>query len=187
MRRDTLYYASVMALFGLLEPSAAFVSPFSRQQQSAVALNLVPGQGNQLVAAYNAANCKKENEYDDDEESKSPLPTAITVNQPLVGLAKDTPRNFVQRAFSLPSYGLEQFPSSSDNKKEQKDVIYFPLVGFTFCRNGDRVIPLPTQSNVSCRLRTNHKEEVYGWFSPVCKLDMYSEDLCHAPEETTKP
>lgn len=196
MKRDTLYYASALPLLAfsglLLEPSAAFVSSSTRGQQL-VKLNLVPGQGNQLVAAYNAATCKK-TELEDDENDTDAVPQAavtITVNDP-VGVAQDTPRNFVKRAFSLPSHkkhphpkaeGLESTSSDSPSfpMETSKDVVYFPLVGFTFCRSGDRVIPLPTQSNVSCRLRTNRKEELYGWFSPVCKLDLYAEDPCRAP------
>jgi hypothetical protein len=71
-------------------------------------------------------------------------------------------------------------------------VVIFPLVGFTFCQNGNRVVALPTQSNVSCRLSfrsTTKKEDVYGWYSPVCKLNLYAADeeaYCQAPSNNNQ-
>jgi len=190
MRRDTLYYASVMALFGLLEPSAAFCPELQRmhpqEKSTSVALNLVPGQGNQLVAAYNAATCRKETEDNLAEQIVS------ATNAEDEETALDHTRTFVQRAFSLPSHMRHPHPKIEggvDVAEKKVDIVRFPLVGFTFCRNGDRVVPLPTQSNVSCRLPSTYQknQEIFGWFNPVCKLDLYSEDPCHAPvDEPTK-
>ncbi len=166
MRRYTLYNAIVVAFFSLLlEPSVAFTTLF-RPTNCPVVLHLVPGQGNQLVAAYNAAACK--NEDSDSEES----PIIIT---------EETPRNFVTKVFNLPSVRLHPYPKA-EGVDSDSDVVYYPMTGFTFCRNGDRVIALPTTSNVSCRL-PNRNEEVFGWFSPVCKLDLYSDDLCRDPKQ----
>ena len=158
-------------MFVLLEPSVAFTTLFRRSTigASTLELNLVPGQGNQLVAAYNAATCKK-NEDDDDA---TPAPVTI----------QESPRTFVKKVFHLPSVRRHPYPKAEglDNHIES-DVVYYPMIGFTFCRNGDRVIALPTKSNVSCRLPIQ-EEEVYGWFSPVCKLDLYSDDPCRNPNE----
>jgi len=192
MRRDSLYYATVVTcLFGFADPSCAFVSTQQVYHRAEITpLHLVPGQGNQL-AAYNAANYKNEKNDDDDiddveEEEFKFIPT-ISVEQ----TAEPAARSFVQRAFNLPSNKIRRHPhpkaewvETSPPTSDEKDVVLYPVLGFTFCRNGDRVVALPTTSNVSCRLptRSSKHEELYGWFSPVCKLDMYSEDPCHPPE-----
>lgn len=201
MRQQTKHYATLIALFGLLEPGASFISTSNLQdtRRSLDPLHLVPGQGNQLVAAYNAAMSRKapSSAVDYDEE----------------GLAVPDSRNFVQRVFSLPSSMIKRHPHpsaegldgsavsantranatenknvmtkmSSQNQKKE-DVVYYPVTGFTFVKNGENVVALPTKSNVSCRLPPSTKnQEVYGWFSPACKLDLYAEDPCHAPDPT---
>lgn len=165
MKRCILYLASTVVSIGLiLQPSEAFPLPLSRRTMSPVTLHLVPGQGNQLVAAYNAATCKNDDDEDDAVATK-------TMNE--------TPRNFVNKVFNLPSVRRHPHPKA-EGVDPESDVVYYPMIGFTFCRNGDRVIALPTKSHVSCRL-PNRNEEVYGWFSPVCKLDLYSDDPCREP------
>lgn len=174
MTRKTSHNAvALLSLLVLLEPSLAFTSAFRRTPISSPAteLNLVPGQGNQLVAAYNAATCKKDDEEDDDS-----TPVAVTI--------QESPRTFVNKVFHLPSVRRHPYPKAEglDTHHGESDVVYYPMIGFTFCRNGDRVIALPTKSNVSCRLPCRD-EEVYGWFSPVCKLDLYSDDPCRNPND----
>lgn len=187
-----------------------------RQQPGSSQLQLVPEQGNQLVAAYTASLSKYHEEHrlvsegvedeamdDDVENDDSPRrlgnPKTLTSDS-------SSSRNFVQRAFSLPSLGnnnnnnnkklkamssTSASSSSTDDTDQQHDVVLFPLIGFTFCRNGNQVVPLPTQSNVSCRLPRRSKvdqEQVYGWYSPVCKLNMYAaneEEYCTAPNPPT--
>mmetsp|Transcript_20652 Transcript_20652/g.49002 ORF Transcript_20652/g.49002 Transcript_20652/m.49002 type:complete len:264 (+) Transcript_20652:336-1127(+) len=75
-------------------------------------------------------------------------------------------------------------PSGITNKNQQHESILYPIVGFTFCKTkNDGCIALPTTSHASCRITTNaqRQEEVFGWYSPACKLDLYSEDVCHKP------
>lgn len=203
-----LSYASTMTTLlvvstlvsSLLAFTPSSKTPKQQQQQRSSRcsqLRLVPEQGNQLVAAYTAALSKYEDISDDDddyeEEDDDDVPRMTTTA---------TNRNFVQRAFSIPS------PTITNNKKRSikrdsfttaisttegsgDDVVIFPLVGFTFCQNGNRVVALPTQSNVSCRLprsKTSRAEEIYGWYSPVCKLNLYApmdEEYCQAPPQTT--
>lgn len=172
MRSESLPKAMlVLALIVLLEPSCAFTASFRRSSTAnspKLELNLVPGQGNQLVAAYNAATCKK------DEEDEGSTPTPISV--------QESPRTFVNKVFNLPSVRRHPYSKAEGLYNGESDVVYYPMIGFTFCRNGDRVIALPTKSNVACRL-PSREEEVYGWFSPVCKLDLYSDDPCRNPND----
>jgi hypothetical protein len=202
MRANNFYF--VLAWF-TFEITTAFVLPQDQPRRIAIcsSLKLVPGQGNQLVAAYNAKNYKDvtlpedDNDDADDEGFVSP-PTAIDV-EPIAAAVVAAPpnnRNFVRRAFNLPSNMIRRHPHPKAELIDTSaapiignaadDVVLYPLVGFTFCRNGDRVVALPTTNHVSCRLPISRKEEVYGWFSPVCKLDMYSEDPCRAPESQEK-
>lgn len=177
MRRESVRNSLfVLALVGILEPTLAFTTILRRSTIGCPTfeLNLVPGQGNQLVAAYNAATCKKEQEYDDDLTPAAP--SSVTV--------QESPRTFVKRVFHLPSVRRHPHPKAEGlDTHSESDVVYYPMIGFTFCRNGDRVIALPTKSNVSCRLTPSREQEVYGWFSPVCKLDLYSDDPCRNPND----
>lgn len=164
MRREFLHACAVLALF---ESGAyAFSASSMNQKHRASCLQLVPEQANQLVAAY-TAGLKDFEDLEDLEDEIANMPPKIN---------EQNPRNFVQRAFNLPA---------RKHPKEDGDVVVYPLVGFTFCQNGDRVVALPTKSNVSCRLLPiSHKEAVvYGWYSPVCKLDMYApeDSYCQAP------
>lgn len=194
------------------------------------ALSLVPGQGNQLAAAY-TASLSKEEQAKQQLAPKAPIDAGIeeqqssSINEPSSSSshwrALAASRSFVQRVFHLPSSAIKKHPhptleglkeqpkqsqSSSYNShhaafpfsfiprqqpKVDDDYVLYPLVGFQFVKSSsaDRTIALPTTSHAACRLPTNRNEEVYGWFSPGCKLDLYSEDVCHAPiavtEETT--
>eukprot|EP00529_Nitzschia_sp_RCC80_P028004 CAMPEP_0113454298 /NCGR_PEP_ID=MMETSP0014_2-20120614/7791_1 /TAXON_ID=2857 /ORGANISM="Nitzschia sp." /LENGTH=258 /DNA_ID=CAMNT_0000345699 /DNA_START=200 /DNA_END=976 /DNA_ORIENTATION=+ /assembly_acc=CAM_ASM_000159 len=75
-------------------------------------------------------------------------------------------------------------PSGITNKNQHQESVLYPIVGFTFCKTkNDGCIALPTTSHASCRITTNtqRQEEVFGWYSSACKLDLYSEDVCHKP------
>eukprot|EP00429_Kryptoperidinium_foliaceum_P009913 CAMPEP_0176004070 /NCGR_PEP_ID=MMETSP0120_2-20121206/1501_1 /TAXON_ID=160619 /ORGANISM="Kryptoperidinium foliaceum, Strain CCMP 1326" /LENGTH=165 /DNA_ID=CAMNT_0017336735 /DNA_START=111 /DNA_END=606 /DNA_ORIENTATION=- len=153
-----------MALFG---SSMAFCpsSSTTHQQQQKMALHLVPGQGNQLAAAFSAA-CSKGKHEDDFRK-----PVATEVPDASATTDKENPAlNFMQRAFHFPNVIRRQPVHPKDQLmieqkfERNKDVVLFPLVGFTFCKNGDRVVPLPTKSNVCCRLPARlEQEELYGW------------------------
>lgn len=159
----------------LISGSDAFMAPgFSRPQTS---LNLQPGQGNQLKAAFDASTCKREGttaatQQLVEEEHRGPAAAA---------------RALVSRIFSLPSAMFIPHPESEDfpmfsRKNEEKDVVLYPIVGFKFFQHGDSYVALPTTSHAACRLVRNTDEDLVGWFSPSCRLDEFSEDPCHSPE-----
>jgi len=147
----------------------AFTAPISANRiNTASSLNLVPAQGNQLVAAYNAI-CE--------EKSAASLKEApIQLDNNVDGNNKGAiaaSRKFLTRIFHMPSI---KHPG-----QKQHDVSYYPMLGFRFFKGTSTV--LPTTSNVSCTLPTHSQkeEEVYGWFSSSCKLDLFSEEICHNP------
>jgi len=199
MRRDFLCASALVACYGTL-PTAAFIPSSSSSMSNGVnsrhkqiqrtwsGLNLVPEQGNQLVAAYTAALSKYQENHEDEDILEEFDNTDVG----------STNRNFLQRVFSLPSASkkvkvmapttttiITSRPSSSSSCDDpNQEILLFPLVGFTFCRHGNQVVPLPTQSNLACRLPPSKEGDVYGWYSPVCKLNMYAvneEEYCTAP------
>ena len=169
----------------MVSGASAFVSSsHSSIERHETALHLLPSQGSQLKAAVDAASCKKTDEKPVVEVEKVQEEDQI-----------NPARAFVSRVFSMPSSMIKRHPHPKDEgwmtddpvrfrgrMKKQDDVVLYPVVGFQFVRHGDSFVPLPTKSHAACRLPLNRNEEVYGWFSPVCKLDIYSEDPCHAPE-----
>ncbi len=133
---------------------------------SATTLNLLPSQGNQLVAAYNAISVEKE----------APETASIKVDKSVADdeTNEENKKNFLTRVFHLPS-----IKHPGQNKED--DVVYYPMVGFRFFEGIDSVFP--TTSHVSCIMPTKSQKEevVYGWFSSSCKLDVFSEDVCRNP------
>jgi hypothetical protein len=116
-------------------------------------------------------------------------------------------RSFVSRVFHKPSSAIkkhphptleglktadaaaQQFPYNfipsrlaTQDERKQDDVVLYPIVGFRFFNQQGSSIALPTTSHAACRLPTNRNEDVYGWFTPACRLDLYAEDVCHEPE-----
>lgn len=91
---------------------------------------------------------------------------------------------------SFPSFFTPRPPAPSslienNNQKDMVDSVLYPIVGFTFWNTKkDGCIALPTTSHAACRLMTEsqRQEEVFGWYSAACKLDLYAEDVCHKPE-----
>ncbi|KAL3940337.1 MAG: hypothetical protein SGBAC_005108 [Bacillariaceae sp.] len=160
----------LMAAVSIFSPTSAFTSfsPSVIQTTSSTSLNLKSGQGNQLVAACAAAACKKGGNHRHDD---------VVLEQKRTEAAPAHPeaRSLAARLFSL------------DFNNHAKDEVVYPLVGFKLVHHEGRVIPLPTKSHASCRLKTRAQadEVPYGWFSPACDLDLYSEDICHKPEEET--
>jgi len=150
-------------------------------KRKASSLSLVPGQGNQLVAACNAANL-----HSDDHRSAACSDNEADGNP-------SNARSFVSKVFSLPSAIISHKRPPCDealfsfthffHKKE--DIVWYPLVGFCFVKNdnGD-CIPLPTASIGACPIRPRYvDQDVFGWFGPACKLDLYASDVCHDPGE----
>jgi hypothetical protein len=214
--------AATFALLSLMLFGEDAVSAFcpssqqQRQRQTAVALNLLPGQGIQLIAAYNAAHPDDEDNDEYDEEGNLIVSSGVS---PQVAVDKDggdepssssshwralaASRSFAQRIFHLPSSMIKKHPHPTleglkDNSQQQssfpynfipqrqpekEDFVLYPIVGFQFFKDSDgSSFALPTTSHAACHLPTNKKEDVYGWFTPACKLDLYSDDICHAPE-----
>ena len=121
---------------------------------------LTPEQAADLVQASDKVY-QKQNEDDVDDDNEN-LPIAVL---PPV----KAQRSFVSRVFSLPSSLWH--PSNEELNHEEHDnaddVVYFPIVGFTFARDeGNKCRALPTVSNPSCRLRNDH-EDLVGWFRPI--------------------
>jgi hypothetical protein len=182
------------------------------------ALSLIPGQGGQLVAAFNVASFKREvgpvsvdkkKSVDDSRASEGPPSSSSSHWRALA-----SSRSFVARLFHIPSGVIRSHPhpdaewvrpstqhhhhpsstfphnflpqNHRQHRQERADtVLYYPVVGFRFVPtvDGGRSMVLPTTSHAACRLRPLHErsEEVVGWYSPACKLDLYSEDPCHEP------
>jgi hypothetical protein len=123
----------------------------------------LPGQGNQLVAAYTAATCQEEDQ------------AVPVMDHPEDDRTSAAARSFASRLFSL--------PSTLRKRSQNDDVVLYPLVGFKFVHHEDKFIALPTKSHMSCRLPSaRNNEEVYGFFSPACSLDLYATDISEDPK-----
>jgi hypothetical protein len=206
-----------LMLFG--DGAHGFCPTQQHQQRSSASssLRLVPGQGNQLAAAY-TASLSKEEKKEIQSNPAAERPDADPNEPPSSSShwrALAASRSFVQRVFHLPSSAIKKHPHPTleglketqsstttsqpqptfpfnfiprhQQQEKEEDYVLYPLVGFQFVKSKDavdgtdRTIALPTTSHAACRLPTNRHEELYGWFSPGCKLDLYSEDVCHAP------
>ena len=200
MRQTTTTTTAVVILSCFLfsgEQSDAFQQQQNRRTTATrTALQLVPEQGNQLAAAYNAALDHKEPIFEElDEQDNTSHWRAIS-----------TSKSFLNRLFHKPSapesttqeeentkhskFQLGTFLHNlshpnlhiRNNNKAKKDEIYlYPIIGFQFVEGCQDA--LPTLSHVSCRMPTKSQkeEEVVGWYTTCCKLDLYSDDVCHSP------
>jgi hypothetical protein len=185
MRQHTIYYVALLSLL-FLEENHAFVIPQVAQapRTKSSSLQLLPGQGNQLVAASNAVYCKEE------EKQIEAATAAIHSNDESIPVHSPTAaaKSFAHRVFSLPSSMIKRHPHPKWEgfapKQLEKDVVYYPVVGFQFVHTDGGDIALPTTGHAACQLNTQTQtEDVVGWFSPSCKLDAFSEDPCHKPKE----
>lgn len=156
MMRQSARFAIILCAIKLASQAEAFASLPQSKTTSSSSLNLLPSQANQLVAAYNAISVEK-----------NVVEAAIKVDKDV------EKKSFLTRVFHLPSI-------KHPNQKED-DVVYYPMVGFRFFEGIDSVFP--TTSHVSCMMPTKSQkeEEVFGWFSSSCKLDLFSEDVCENP------
>lgn len=163
----------------LASHSQAFTAPpslpLSQKPQSG--LHLLPDQGNQLVAAYNAISIEKNDSKEETTTNGVENATNIEVDKNVEGNhqrgAIAASKSFLARVFHL--------PSARHPGEDVGDVVYYPMVGFRFFEGIDTVFP--TTSHVSCVMPTKSQkeEEVFGWFSPSCQLDLFSEDICQNP------
>ena len=168
--RLTLVVLALSACF-----STGFTVPTTNAPVS-TRLQLVPEQGKQLVAAFEA-------------ESASPHHHVLnTADERPIGLVAKSSA-FVSRIFSIPGAIMGRHPAAEPALVEFEptdDVVLYPIVGFQFVKKGQQV--LPTTTNVSCRLATRAPdEEVYGWYTTACRLDsIYSDTYCDDPKIITQ-
>lgn len=201
-------------------------------------LSLVPGQGIQLVAAFNAASCKDNigevvkpspDHDDNDIKEASTGRKATTATEPPSSSshwrALAASRSFVARLFHIPCSTIKSHPhpdmelikstsssgshhnpmfpynfiptqqptpsssdsstilfSRDDDDDKIVDTVLYPIVGFRFVTTQEgQTVALPTTCHAACNLPSNTKEDVVGWYNPVCKLDLSSDDICHKP------
>eukprot|EP00525_Craspedostauros_australis_P005999 CAMPEP_0198109322 /NCGR_PEP_ID=MMETSP1442-20131203/1344_1 /TAXON_ID= /ORGANISM="Craspedostauros australis, Strain CCMP3328" /LENGTH=189 /DNA_ID=CAMNT_0043764919 /DNA_START=147 /DNA_END=716 /DNA_ORIENTATION=+ len=177
--------AAIVAL-ATIEQTVAFTpqhaSIHRQQQKSMTQHNLLPGQGAQLEAAFNAAALKQEQIRESFElDSARTIEAAITASaeamtadlEPRVTSA----RAFASKLFSLPSARRQD----KHNPLLHEDVVLYPVVGFQMVWDEQKHLRvLPTTANVACTLPP-FNEELYGWFSPACHLNQYQEDICQCP------
>ncbi|GKY97979.1 hypothetical protein MPSEU_000756000 [Mayamaea pseudoterrestris] len=116
------------------------------------ALNLLPHEGSQLVAASRTAYSTSSKSEDDQDHASLDTPTAI---------APSKAQAFVARVFSLPA--SIRHPHSPE--AETDDGVLYPIVGFCLVKGGKA---LPTTSNPACRIPPRD-EELYGWFRAPLK------------------
>ena len=167
----------------ILLPAKTTTSATTTTRTSSSTLSLVPSQGSQLEAAFNAACCNKNAVDDDDDDddyyrdssstTSLSATTTTTIAPPappaLRTQALTAARAFVSRVFSKPSSLLHPL--------EEEDVVLYPIIGFRLCASSSSsdkkgLVALPTISNASCRILPLH-QQVYGWYSPACHLDQH--------------
>ena len=203
-RRALVAFATMAAVGESFVPQTSV-----RELPGSTSLNLLPQQGKQLVAAYEASTCNKEaremnkNGYHHSEAIEDGLGVkkgSTEVPQQFQRTPTGAARAFVSRVFKLPSnirqnhqhheeeegwtavMSLPKLPRSTKAKDDKPEVLLYPLVGFRIVEDEEHHFRgLPTKSNVSCRINDNEDEELYGWFSAGCRLNLYKEDPCEAP------
>jgi hypothetical protein len=161
-----------LLLISALCGASAFSPSVHSDRRSSSALSLLPTQGSQLEAAFNAA-C-----VEDDDVVECTYPTAPT--KPKLAAA----RNFAARIFHLPSSLLHPKESSSvlgnihyESHQDKDDVVLYPIVGFRLFQDDHEhvVRAFPTTSHPACSLPLAQPEQVYGWFSAACPLAAFDD------------
>lgn len=162
-------FSQLVALLLLFE-AQGFAPIVVKPRQVTTELGLVPSQGCQLAAAWNAAHPKES-----DDSSKATSGPSVKAKQK----QQQSPRDFVAHVFSLPSTLLHPLSHAED----VQDVVMFPIVGFKILPEFSRA--LPTSPSASCRIPPGN-EEVYGWYSEACILQPFDADeYCLDPTPQT--
>lgn len=137
-------------------------------------LFLTPQQGLELKQASEQVYGHQYEETEEDEGAHELY--SHNKQLPLYPVVVEKQRSFVRRAFSLPSSFLHPHPKvegvadAFEMSGHAKDVVYFPVVGFTFVKDRPgHSRPLPGMTNASCRLRCGGNEVFYGSFHPIHK------------------
>jgi hypothetical protein len=144
-------------------------------------LDLIPRQGNQLVAAFNAGTTTTTttNTTTSSAQRKQEIATTPFLQRLLIQI------HFQQR----PRYGWSDgfpFSSTSPYTKKNGKALYYPLVGFQFISSPEgKTCTLPTTSNASCRIHSTsaeREEDFYGCFTTsFCPLNWAAYDICREP------
>eukprot|EP00536_Pseudo-nitzschia_multiseries_P003104 jgi/Psemu1/284196/fgenesh1_pg.44_\ len=163
--------------------------------QQSSALRLLPDQGNQLVAAYNALS---ESQL---KETKATTTAAATnsSNKAPIEVSKDI-RVVADEAEAAPRSKWRESTIAASKSLLSKifqgpavlhplelkfgrpeDVCYYPMVGFRYIEGVDTVLPTKASASCSMPTRSQREEELFGWFSSSCKLDLFSDDVCVNP------
>jgi len=194
------------------QPQPLKVGSASISSSRSSSLEMLPGQGNQLAAAYNAASCDKKKEEEEEIGMFQHQPEESIQEQDNVShwRAVASSKSFLTRVFHKPAVkhpiadvpqqksqqsprfqfpftnflrNLNQHHHEAEVLKAEASAVYYPIVGFTFVKGCEDA--LPTISNASIRMPTTSqkKQDVYGWYSTSCKLDLCTEDenVCHNP------
>jgi hypothetical protein len=178
MKGQATTIAMMYCVLQLANNGEAFTTPPSSslsQPKMALdsSLNLVPDQANQLVAAFNA-NCAEKQAL----AAASPIQVDKNVDDDGFNSHRQGPiaasKSFLTRVFHMPS-------SKHPGHQRKEDVVYFPMFGFRFFEGIDTVFPTTTHNSCAMPTKSQKEEEVYGWFSSSCKLDLFSEDVCKNP------
>mmetsp|Transcript_18839 Transcript_18839/g.21608 ORF Transcript_18839/g.21608 Transcript_18839/m.21608 type:complete len:235 (+) Transcript_18839:288-992(+) len=173
-------------------------------------LEMRPGQGNQLAAAYNAATCDKEqeeeelgmfhrHEEDNQEQDQSSHWRALAssksfltrvfhkpaVKHPIADV--DIDNQFQSPRFQFPFTNFLRNLNHKNNHNDEEEAVYYPIVGFTFVKGCDNALSMHTQGSIRMPTTSQKKQEVYGWYSTSCKLDLCTDDetMCHNPTTAT--
>eukprot|EP00586_Coscinodiscus_wailesii_P010336 CAMPEP_0172498202 /NCGR_PEP_ID=MMETSP1066-20121228/110695_1 /TAXON_ID=671091 /ORGANISM="Coscinodiscus wailesii, Strain CCMP2513" /LENGTH=174 /DNA_ID=CAMNT_0013271393 /DNA_START=153 /DNA_END=677 /DNA_ORIENTATION=+ len=146
---------------------------FNRKVRDSIARRyLTPSQGRQLAAYYNAKNLVKNKGEDSaatngEAETLPPLPSSDNSE-----LETSIARQFINKIFQLPSLLMR---NESDYKAHE--YVLQPIIGFRWVavesEDGETTYQvLPPMGKCACSLlpKENEEEEVYGWFSPGCRL-----------------
>lgn len=162
----------------------------SRTEASTTSLNLHPEQGSQLQAAWNAAVAKARSLDESSTEGSMPVTTkpSATIN------ASNAARSFVSRVFSIPSAligrhphpAMEGFDDHFPTTGHEEGVLLYPVVGFQFVPDSEcHSSVLPKATAPCCRIHDSRNEDLVGWWSAGCYLDMFDEDIAHPPKTSS--
>jgi hypothetical protein len=148
------------------------VAPKARAPSSS-ARYLVPEQGCQLRAAWEAASAS----HHDDTNHHDTMQSSTTAHHLTPASAAHA---LASRLFSLPASLLHPHFS------ETADVVYYPIVGFHYTLLSSKPLPTtPFPTAAACRIPPPPtSERLYGWFSPGCHLNHPdSDDYLQEPNE----
>jgi hypothetical protein len=158
-------FTSLIAALATANICAGFTLAPKTRAPSSSARYLVPEQGCQLKAAWEAASASHHDDINH-HDGKQLSTTAHHVQAHPMTPASAA-RAFASRLFTLPASLLH--PHSS----ETADVVYYPIVGFHYTLLSSKPLPTtPFPTAAACRIPPPPtSERLYGWFSQGCHLN----------------